>query len=86
MCLNILNRLVDLEYRLTGIIPVGELQPPGWTSPAPFYLFRCPKHGVKLTYAQGHAKELRCLDCFREDLNDKYPRVNDPKIPPQKEL
>jgi hypothetical protein len=83
MCLDLFTLIEDLEYRLMGYKYLGTWTPPGWRESAKFYLFTCRKHGSKITYAQGHREELRCIDCLREDLKENNPRVNDSKIPPQ---
>jgi len=53
--------------RLNGSVYVGLRTRPGWRGSLPFYLFRCPIHGLVENYPQGHHGRLDCPICQQEE-------------------
>ena len=59
-----------LRLRLGLSVYVGHRWRPGWREPLPFYAFRCPRHGVVLSYPQGYGETLRCPRCWDRALKE----------------
>ena len=55
-----------IRMRLNGYIYIGHRIRPGWRAPLPFYLFKCPVHGMVQNYPMGYAEILRCPLCDEE--------------------
>jgi len=49
---------------------IGDFMKEGWKGEAPFYLFKCPKHGQVVSSKHGFADELRCPECQKEFKQD----------------
>lgn len=56
-----------LKLQLRGYVYIGEEKHEGWSGSLPFYLFKCPKHGLVKSYAKGHKKRLECPECLKEE-------------------
>jgi len=55
--------LKEIRLRVFGRVYLGHRQLKGWRGPLPFYLFRCPVHGLVENYPQGFDGALRCPRC-----------------------
>jgi len=55
-----------IQLKLSGNAFLEYRRKPGWSGSLPFYVFRCPKHGLMEDYPHGYQKELRCIECFKE--------------------
>ena len=51
---------------LNGYMYVGDEKLEGWKEPVPFYIFKCPKHGLVKTYKMGYGDVLICPECLKE--------------------
>jgi hypothetical protein len=49
-----------------GHVYVGDRMEEGWKESIPCYLFKCPKHGLVLSYVRGYNKYLVCPNCLEE--------------------
>jgi len=49
---------------------MGEEKMDGWKDALPFYMFRCPIHGIVTAYAMGHRKLLVCPVCIEQFLRE----------------
>ena len=62
-----LTGLQKLRLMIVGRVFVGMKKKPHWTKgKLPFYLFRCPKHGLVEDYPQGRYDQLRCPECDKK--------------------
>jgi predicted transcriptional regulator len=61
--------LNKLKLKLNGYVYVGDEKKPGWDKPLPFYIFKCPIHGIVKSYAKGYKKRLQCPECIEEQLS-----------------
>ncbi len=52
-----------MALALFGRSYVGDMTRPGWRGSLPFYVFRCPKHGLVMNYEQGYERRLDCPLC-----------------------
>ena len=52
-----------IALKLTGKVYVGHYAEPGWSGKSPFYLLRCKKHGLYVTYPHGYDRDLPCPRC-----------------------
>lgn len=69
-----LKLIERLKIDLKGHVFVRKEQREGWKEPAPFYMFKCSKHGYVENYPKGHDKRLECPKCIKEkqdNLRDK---------------
>lgn len=57
-----------LQIKLTGAAYLDHRTRLGWRDNLPFYAFRCPTHGLVVTYPQGYRQILMCPKCM-EALN-----------------
>jgi len=55
-----------LVLRLVGRVYLERRRYPGWRDTAPFYIFRCPRHGFILDYPHGWGQVLYCKLCEEE--------------------
>jgi len=62
--LSLVKRIV---LRLSGAVYVGHRTRPGWSGSLPFYVFRCPAHGLVENYPQGYHGRLDCPLCLHEE-------------------
>jgi len=62
-----LSLLQRIALRLLGSVYVGHHKKPGWRGPLPFYAFRCPRHGMVVSYPCGYDGRLDCPLCLREE-------------------
>jgi len=53
-----------LYLALRGFCPIVTVKGDGW-GPLPFFLVKCPKHGIVLDYPHGYAGKLNCPLCER---------------------
>ena len=51
---------------LRGYVYMGHRRRPGWSGSLPFYMFRCPIHGLVENYPAGYEEKLRCPHCTEE--------------------
>ena len=59
--------LIDrVNQIISGYEYVGLRKRPGWRGEAPFYRWRCPKHGIVENYPHGFKKILVCPKCDEE--------------------
>ena len=61
--LNVIDRI---RLELFGSTYIGVNKKSGWKNSVPFYLYKCPKHGIVTTYAKGHKQYLTCPKCLEE--------------------
>ena len=66
-----LKLLERLKLGLSGQLYVGDQMKEGWKESLPFYLFKCPIHGLVKSYPKGHSKRLECPLC-QEELLENY--------------
>ena len=52
--------------RTSGHVYVGHETRPGWSGSLPFYVFKCPKHGLVKDYPHGYGYRLDCPLCTKE--------------------
>ena len=43
-----------IKIYLFGYAYVEHRQQPGWSGPLPFYMFRCPEHGIVVDHPHGY--------------------------------
>ena len=55
---------------LSGYTYIGDEKLEGWKEPAPFYIFKCPKHGYVKTYRMGYNELLICPECLKESRDE----------------
>jgi len=58
--------LERLKIQLQGHIYIGNEKREGWKDSAPFYMFKCPKHGYVKNYVKGFDNRLECPKCIEE--------------------
>ena len=63
-----LTPLQRIQLRLFGHFQYGSVMKPGWSGRLPWYIFRCPTHGVVANYPQGFNQRLECPRCQEERL------------------
>lgn len=56
--------LQKLKLKVFGKIYIGKKQLPGWKAPLPFYIFKCPTHGLQMSYPNGWNRLLICPKCI----------------------
>lgn len=61
-----MNPFQRIELHLTGRAYIGHRKQPGWKDALPFYIFRCPKHGLVEDYTHGYNDRLDCPECLKE--------------------
>ena len=61
-----MNIFQRIELYLTGKAYLEHRKLPGWKGSLPFYIFRCPKHGLVEDYQHGYNKYLECPKCLKE--------------------
>ena len=59
-----------LHIQLYGNLYLGHYQKPGYVAPAPFYAFRCCKHGIVVDRPYGYDERLDCPKCLDEKKSD----------------
>ena len=64
-----MNAFQRLELFLTGSAYVGHRTRPGWKGSLPFYVFRCPKHGLVEDYPHGYNGRLDCPMCSHKSVH-----------------
>jgi hypothetical protein len=57
-----------IVLKLTGRAYVGHYAKPNWRGKLPFYVVRCKKHGLYVTYPQGYDGNLLCPRCWEESM------------------
>ena len=55
-----------IKLSLFGHAYVEHRRMPGWSGALPFYMFKCPEHGLVENYPSGYAGNLRCPICVKE--------------------
>jgi len=60
---NKLTWVQRLKLYLFGHVYVEHRQQPGWKGPLPYYIFKCPEHGLVVDYPSGYNRILRCPLC-----------------------
>ena len=68
---NRIKLLEKLKIKLNGHLYIGDEEREGWKHSAPFYMFKCPKHGYVKNHIKGFDKRLECPDCLKELLESK---------------
>jgi len=58
-----MNFTQRIQMRLNGYIYIGHRKKPEWKAPLPFYLFKCPVHGMVQSYPHGYNQKLLCPYC-----------------------
>ena len=61
-----LSLIEKIVLKLNGAVYVGHLTRPGWSGRLPFYIFRCPVHGLVENYPQGYHGRLDCPLCLQK--------------------
>ena len=64
-----MNLLQRLELLMNGRAYIGHRKRPGWKAALPFYVFRCPVHGLVEDYPHGYRERLDCPHCFRRSTH-----------------
>ena len=66
-----MNPLQRLELFLTGKAYVGHRRKPGWARALPFYIHRCPVHGLVEDYVHGFkgGEYLNCPLCLKKSVH-----------------
>ena len=59
-----LTLMQKFMLKLFGKVFVRKYKDASWSDSLPFYLFRCPEHGLQLSYPMGWNKKLICLKCL----------------------
>ena len=62
-----MNLIQRLRLKLRGCLFVGYRKMPGWRTPLPFYIFRCPTHGTVESYPHGYGGQLMCPKCLEAE-------------------
>ena len=75
-----LKLLERIKLQLNGYLYLGEQTKDGWSSSLPFYLFKCPKHGLVESYAKGYDDRLECPKCMKENEVTKVREVLEKKV------
>jgi hypothetical protein len=60
-----LSLLKKIRLRVFGKVFVEEYKAEEWNKSLPIYAFKCPIHGVQMSYPSGWKRVLKCPDCFR---------------------
>ena len=60
-----INLKQKISLKILGKINLGRYKRHGWKSTLPFYLFKCPKHGLQISYPMGWKKLLICSECIK---------------------
>ena len=60
-----------VRLRLFGKVYLKMKRRPGWEHYLPFYIVKCPVHGLIETYPHGYDELLKCSECQREALSDE---------------
>ena len=68
--------LKRLKISLSGHLYLGDQMKEGWKKSLPFYLFKCPIHGLVKSYPKGHSKRLDCPLCQEELLKNYAEKKN----------
>jgi hypothetical protein len=63
-----LSLLRKLQLKILGHAYIGHRRYPGWKGALPFYVFRCPIHGLVEDYPHGYSARLECPRCLREEV------------------
>jgi hypothetical protein len=50
-----------------GCVYVGDETRPGWKRALPFFVFKCPKHGLVKNYLAGYDLWMLCPLCLEEE-------------------
>ncbi len=66
-----LKLLERLKLRLSGHLYIGDQIREGWKESLPFYLFKCPIHGLVKSYPKGYSSRLECPFCLEEKISKK---------------
>ena len=67
--LSIVQKLI---LHIGGVISIGIQQPDSYR-PTEFFIRRCRKHGIIVSYPQGYIGKLRCDKCLQErGRNDEH--------------
>jgi len=61
--------------KISGHVYVGHETRPGWSGDLPFYVFKCPIHGLVKDYPHGFNDRLDCSTCL-ESLVDGIKEKN----------
>ena len=51
---------------VTGSVLVGMIKVDGWRATMPFYIIKCPHHGLQMSYPSGFDKKLACPKCLND--------------------
>jgi len=62
-----LTRFQRLKLAIYGVVYLNDRIKEGWTTPFPFYAFKCPRHGIVESRPYGFKKYLRCPKCSEEE-------------------
>jgi len=66
--LSIYQRLI---LHISGQVYVGHETRPGWSGSLPFYVFKCPIHGLIKDYHHGFDDRLDCPLCLKETFEKR---------------
>ena len=64
--LNSISILKKLRIKIFGFTFFAKYQLPGWEEAQNFYIFKCDKHGLQVTYPSDWKKKLICPKCYSE--------------------
>ena len=59
-----LTLLQKFRLRLFGKSFIKNIRLNNWTDALPIYAFRCPMHGLQISYPMGWEKKLICEECI----------------------
>lgn len=54
------------RLRLFGHVSVGTRMKEGWKAPIMHYAFKCPVHGIVVSYPHGFEERLDCPKCLEK--------------------
>ena len=61
-----LKLLDKLKLQLNGFARIGEHKEEGWQNSLPYFVFKCPIHGLVKNYTYGYSDRLECPLCQQE--------------------
>jgi len=67
-----LGAIQKLKLKLFGRVFIGKEIHPGWKDYIPFYVFRCPEHGLVKDYPHGYRNRLDCPRCVGGSLKKEF--------------
>ena len=59
-----LSLIQKIHLKLFNRVLIKKARIHNWTSVLPIYVFKCPSHGLQITYPMGWRNNLVCLKCL----------------------